>query len=986
MGLLHESIEPPVVIPTVPHVPWQQQNLRLPKSTQDAATEHVKQKLALGVLEYSQGPYRSRYFLVAKKTPGEWRFINDVQPLNRVTIRDSGMPPSVDEFSEEFAGLPITSSIDYFSSFHEIPLARVSRDLTAFLTALGLVRLTRMPQGWTNSVAVFQRIICKVHFRQIPHEALPFLDDVALKGPKCRYNDELISPGVRRFVFEHAQVFRRFMEDAWRSGLTISGHKCCIGMSGIVIVGMVCDSNGRRPEEKKVQKIAEWPTPMSIRDARGFIGLALYYRIFILAFSIIAAPIFALFRKGARFSWDVEKQAAMDELKRRLMTAPVLIALDFTCSALGIVLQVDASTSIGWGGVMSQFQSDGTLRPARFEGGVWSEAERKYDAVKLECRGLLKALKKLRFWLYGRFFTVETDARTLVWLLNQSPNDLPNAMMTRWLSYIRLFDFDVRHIPGNKNGAADALSRRLPAANESDSDPESADDYFESKLYSVTAAPAKDYNAQIWFQETDYEGDDLVLGRYLETLERPEGLSDNQFRQLRKKSHFFLVRNGRLYKRSKKSGIPPRRVLGLEGHRRDAVKSLHDENGHPGVLSTYGQISRRYQWKGMYGDIADFCKSCDYCQRRARTKYEEPLHPTWSLVVWTKVGVDVVYMPDSVEGFRFIVFARDDLSGWVEGRAIDKANAKNVAKFLYEEVICRHGCPAVVVLDRGSENLNIAKELLEAYKIDRIATSAYHPQANGLIERGHDPIVNALSKYCSRAPQTWPRYLPLAMWADRISVRRSTGYSAFELVYGRDALLPVDLTLESWSIVDWEGEVDDHESLLRARMRQLDERNLRETRAATNLENSRRVNKAYFDQHKRLRGENQELHVGDLVLLQTVSNQPHNRSRARKLDDKWRGPFRIRAAPEHSTYYRLAELDGVELAGAFAGNRLKKFFSRAELDRDREGCRAVIRVVNDLEDEDGGPGRVEEEIEEEEDLYGNLGGGLEVDEEGGLIL
>ena len=107
------------------------------------------------------------------------------------------MPPAVDEFSEEFAGFPITSSIDYFSSFHEISLAKVSRDLTAFLTALGLVRLTRMPQGWTNSVAVFQRIMGKVHFRQIPHEAQPFLDDVALKGPKSRYNDELISPGVR---------------------------------------------------------------------------------------------------------------------------------------------------------------------------------------------------------------------------------------------------------------------------------------------------------------------------------------------------------------------------------------------------------------------------------------------------------------------------------------------------------------------------------------------------------------------------------------------------------------------------------------------------------------------------------------------------------------------------------------------------------------------------------------------------------------------
>src|SRR5271170_2652900 len=140
-------------------------------------------------------------------------------------------------------------------------------------------------------------------------------------------------------------------------------------------------------------------------------------------------------------------------------------------------------------------------------------------------------------------------------------------------------------------------------------------------------------------------------------------------------------------------------------------------------------------------------------------------------------------------------------------------------------------------------------------------------------------------------------------------------------------------------------------------MRQLDERNLGETRAAANLENSRRTNKAYFDQHKRLCGEKQELHVGDLVLLQTISSQPHNRSRARKLHDKWRGPFRIHTVAEHATYYRLAELDDVDLAGSFAGNRLKKFFSRAELDRDHEERRDLIHVVNELEDEEDGPGR-----------------------------
>ena len=121
----------------------------------------------------------------------------------------------------------------------------------------------------------------------------------------------------------------------------------------------------------------------------------------------------------------------MNELKRRLTTAPVLISLDFSPSALAIILNVDASTKQGWGATLSQAQQDGTIKPARFESGIWSDMERKYDAVKLECRGLLKALKKLRFWLYERHFQLETDARTLVWLLNQPPNDLPNAMMTR---------------------------------------------------------------------------------------------------------------------------------------------------------------------------------------------------------------------------------------------------------------------------------------------------------------------------------------------------------------------------------------------------------------------------------------------------------------------------------------------------------------------------------------------------------------------------
>jgi len=256
MGLLNPEIEPPVKIHTVPHTPWQQQNIRLPRAMQQEATKHVREKLENGMLEFSQGPYRSRYFLVEKKD-GKYRFINDVQPLNKVTIRDSGMPPSVDEFSEDFAGYLIVTSVDYYSGYNEIPLDKDSRDLTAFLSDVGLVRSTRLPQGWCNSVATFQRIVGKVHCRQIPHEVRLFIDDAGMKGPKSRYNDEFVAPGIRRFVAEHAEIFRKFMHDAWIAGLTISGLKSAIGMPGIEIVGMICDYDRRHPEEKKVQKILQ---------------------------------------------------------------------------------------------------------------------------------------------------------------------------------------------------------------------------------------------------------------------------------------------------------------------------------------------------------------------------------------------------------------------------------------------------------------------------------------------------------------------------------------------------------------------------------------------------------------------------------------------------------------------------------------------------------------------------------------------------------
>jgi ribonuclease HI len=124
----------------------------------------------------------------------------------------------------------------------------------------------------------------------------------------------------------------------------------------------------------------------------------------------------------------------MDTLKTLLTSSPTLVTLDFLPGARLIILAVDASLT-GWGAVLMQIgRHDGERHPVRYESGHWSQVEASYDATKRECRGVLKALKKCRGWLYGVKFLLETDANVLVAQLNRAASDLPGSLLMRWIA------------------------------------------------------------------------------------------------------------------------------------------------------------------------------------------------------------------------------------------------------------------------------------------------------------------------------------------------------------------------------------------------------------------------------------------------------------------------------------------------------------------------------------------------------------------------
>ena len=683
MGLVRPEVAPPQEIRTIEHKPWQHPGFAIPESLQEKTIEMVKERLAIGAIEPCHGHYRNPWYVIGKKEKGKYRLINACTEMNRVTLRDATLPPMADDFAENFAGCSVASLVDWFSGYDQISLDLKSRDYTAFQTALGLMRMTRLPQGATNSVGQFIRINNQILQAQIPHNAEPFVDDVGVKGPKTKYDNEMVAPGIRRFIKEHLQALDEVLADYERAGVTISGAKSQFAMPGIRIVGYICDYDGRHPDTAKVIKIVDWPPCQDVSGARAFIGVCVYYRIWIFEFAIVAEPIYRLFKKKILFVWGVEQQEAMDKLKLALTTSPALRSLDYSIGAGLIILGVDSSGK-GWGAVLMQ-EWEGKRHPSRYESGIWSDTEKSYDATKRECRGVLKALKKVRNYLYGVHFLLETDASVLVAQLNRGGTDLPGALVTRWIAWIQLFDFDVKHVAGKKHTAADGLSRNPPTEDDirEREMEEDIEDFIDAELGSLRVAPISVTDGLPL--EESYLEKSQQIAAYLTSLQRPAGMGRKEFYKFKKEAMRYCVQGRKLFRRNNKN-VPIRRVVDDDKERQEIMEKLHDESGHKGREGTYRRIADRYWWEDLHAHVKAYVRSCERCQMRDPKRQEEALHPTWISLCWAKVGLDVVYMP-SREGKKFLVAARDDLSGWVEARAIGNANSLSVARFLWEDVI-----------------------------------------------------------------------------------------------------------------------------------------------------------------------------------------------------------------------------------------------------------------------------------------------------------
>jgi hypothetical protein len=340
--------------------------------------------------------------------------------------------------------------------------------------------------------------------------------------------------------------------------------------------------------------------------------------------------------------------------------------------------------------------------------------------------------------------------------------------------------------------------------------------------------------------------------------------------------------------------------------------------GHLGTKKTYDKILSSFHWPGIDGDVTRFCRSCEVCQKTVPkgSVKKVPLKKVPLIdVPFKRVVVDLVgkIFPTTEKGKRYILTMVDSATRYPDAIALKSITAEEVAEGLVS-MFCRLGVPNEILSDQGTQFMSdVMKEVNRLLSIKHLTSTVYHPTTQGLCEKFNGTLKRILKRLCEKSPKQWDRYLDAALFAYREVPQESTGFSPFELLYGRIVRGPMQVLKELWTKENVEETVKTSYQYV------VDLREKLETGIALAHENLSKAHDRYkrdYDKKAKVR----RFKVGDfvLVLLPTDSN---------KLLMQWQGPFRVEAIVGKNDY--KVNIRGREKM--YHINLLKKYFYREDV-------------------------------------------------------
>lgn len=687
-----------------------------------------------GIIGPSNSPVCSPIVPVTKQN-GSIRLCLDSRRLNEITVKDRYPMPNIPHLLSRMAKVRHISSLDLSQAFWQVPLCgereptqfASAQQLTAFVVpGRGLFEYKVMPFGLCNAPATQCRLMDLAIGHDLSKNVYIYVDDILIIAETTDHMLQLIGEIAARLQ---------------RANLTINLEKSVFFAKHVKFVGFIISKEGISIDPEKTAALSEYPQPTTLKSLRRFLGMTGYYRRLMQGYSEIAAPLTDMLRHSAKFEWDESRRKAFEALRKAMTTAPVVATPDFDKE---FVLQTDAS-DVAAGAALGQIQGDKEVVIGYYS-KKWGDAERKLGATAKEAAAVLLAIKHFRNYLWGRRFTVITDAKALTHVKTIHTDG--SSKLSRWVLELNSYDMVIRHRAGKASLVPDALSRAVEAI-----DTVPLDAFQSDMLAKIAAAPTQ-------YPDFRAEGN-----RILQYTASPDDIGC-----------FSYVW---------KEYVP-------EGCRQELIRKTHRSLWHFGAEKCVNALKRAYFWPGLREEVKTQIGTCGVCKM---AKVQPPLtrvpmgasrRPTMpfemlALDHWGPVT-------RSRKGNKYLLVIVDLFTKYVFLKPCPNTQATRVTTVL-EEVFSKFGTPRIMITDNYRPLIGrTMREFLQRFEVTHWTIPFYHSQANPCERyiRTISTAIRALVLENGEHQEDWDRDLPRLQWAINTTLNKTTGKSPFVILFGRE--------------------------------------------------------------------------------------------------------------------------------------------------------------------------------------------------------
>lgn len=657
--------------------------------------EIIDDLLNRDIIQPSVSSYCARVVPVKKKT-GQIRLCIDLRPLNSRVQKQKFPFPVIEECLSRLGNKSVFTLLDLKDSFHQIKVHKDSRKYFSFATPDGQYEFKRLPFGFSEAPAEFQKRLIQILNPLIrENKVLVYIDDILIATETVESNLSVLK--------EVLTILKSYEFD-------LNIDKCLFLRNKIEYLGYIVSGDGLTLSTRHTEAILEFKKPKNLIELQRFLGLANYFRKFVKDYALKAKPLQNLLKKQVKFLFDEECENAFQNLKKELTTYPVLRLYNPYAET---ELHTDACTQ-GLGAILLQKQKDNLWSPVAYYSRTTNEAERKYHSFELEMLAMVKSIERFHLYLYGISFTIVTDCNALVYAVNKANL---NPRIARWTLALQNYTFKVTHRPGSRMLHVDALSRSVGYVNE------------------------------------------LPLERELEfrQLADPRIKEISNSLEYNDSDKFALV-NGLVYKKDNenlKFVVPESMVINILRAHHDDMAHCALEKTLRGISQQYWFPTMRKR----IADYLENCFTC-VMANSSMNRFEGETHVfPQANTPMDIIHVDHFGPLQETESkFKHILVMVDAFTRFTWLFAVKSTSSKETMNCL-SVIFDLFGKPKEIVSDRGTAfTAKEFSDFVEKLNIKHRKVAVAAPWANGLVERVNRFLKSSLIKITNK-PDEWKKHL-----------------------------------------------------------------------------------------------------------------------------------------------------------------------------------------------------------------------------------